>query len=616
MTARAMPAFMGVLAAFVAAVAADPPAGRTLPPGAVARLGGTGLRHADRPTCVAFSPDGTHVVTGGQDDTVRVWSVATGRQLAITYFNRFPRSVQYTHDGNRLAVNTLDGYVRYLHPDTLAETGSVLAPTLGLFTLSPDSRLTAARDTGDVIRVDELDASLAKLELPKGPAFAFHPGSKQIAAADKDGGVTVYQVTGGKPLFTATHGGELNGLAFRPDGRAIASAAVAGKVKVWELGKPEPLAEIDATGPVVFVGNGRLAAVRTAGIGVYDFAAKAWVHEVAEAAGAFAVSPDGTKLAAVGTGGTRVRIWDLPAGRQLHADDDEFPDPALIVPWPDGRGLFLVAGERGYLWPADRASATPAATFPGAVTAAAAGGVRLAVVTPNGLYVWDDFDPKRPLPAKPSRAVVVPGKDVRAVAVSPDGKLLAFGRDDRTVSLADAATGKVLRALPHQTAPLALAFTPDSGKLLLHGMDGYLRLFEIGDDADRQLWETSVPRAPRGSIAVSADGRHVAAVARNFVPVVDVATGRKVTTVTRGVEDAMFAAVGFSPDGRLVLTGTGGTTGAVQVWDVKGERLGQFSTGLGGVTRLAFFPDGTRAASAGTDEAVTVWDVTKYAAGK
>lgn len=616
MTARPLlvPVVLGLLVAV--AVGAEPP-GRRLPPGAVARLGGTGLRHADKPTCVAFSPDGTRVVTGGQDDTVRVWSVATGEQLAAASLNRFPRSVQFTHGGARLAVNTLDGYVRLLDPDTLRERTATLAPTVGLFTVSPDSRLLAARDTDGGIRVDELESGLGKLELPAGPVVAFHPDGKRVAAADPSGSVTIYQVTGGNPLQTLVHGGEMNGIAFSPDGKGVATASQS-KVKVWELGKSEPTAEVSATGPVMFVGTGRLAAARVggSGVGIYDLAAKAWVHELGEAAGAFAVSPDGTKLAAVGKGGNRIRLWDLATGRQLHADGDGFPDPALVVPWADGRGLFVVAGEHAYLWPTDRPSATPAGTFGGAVIEAAAGGGRLAIATRQAIHIWDDFDPKRALPAKPAR-VVEPAEDVRAVALSPDGKRLAFA-PDRSIVLADAATGKVLRPLPHKTAVLALAFTPDGGRLLVHGMDGYLRLFQIGDDAagDKQLWETSVPRAPRGSIAISPGGTQVAAVSRNQVPVMDLDTGKKLFVLGRQVDDGMFTTVAFGPDGRLLLTGTSGTAGGVQVWDAQGERLGQFSTGLGGVTRLTVFADGTRAVSAGTDEVVTVWNLKRFAAGK
>jgi WD40 repeat protein len=614
MSTRAMTAFLGLLVVLVAAAGAEPPAGRSLPRGAVAKLGGTGLRHADRPTCVAFSPDGKHVVTGGQDDTLRVWSVATGRQLAVTTFSRYARTVQFTHGGARLAINTLDGYIHFLDPETLRELATPLAPTVGLFTVSPDDRFVGTRDTNGVIRVDEVETGLSKLELPAGPVFAFHPDGKRIAAGDVSGHVTIYQLTGGKPLQTLVHGGELNGVAFRPDGRGIATASPS-KVRVWELGKSEPVAEIEATGPVTFLGDGRLVAVRPggSGVGVYDLAAKSWVHEVVEAAGAFAVSPDGTKLAAIGKGGTRVRMWDLPTGRQLHADDDGFPDPALLVPWADGRGLFLVAGGHAHLWPTDRASATAAGTFAGAVTEAAVGGGRLAVVTPRGVAVWDDFDPRQALPAKPSRVVVEPAEDVRAVALSPDGRRLAFA-PDRSVVIADAATGKVLRPLPHKTAVLALAFTPDGEKLLMHGMDGYLRLFQLGaEGGDKQLWEVSVPRAPRGSIALSPDGKRVMAVSRNFVPIIDIDTGKKLFQLTRQVEDGMFTTVATTPDGRLILTGTSGTSGGVQVWDAQGERLGQFSTGLGGVTRLAVYADGTRAASAGTDEVVTVWDLKRFA---
>src|SRR5688572_9374100 len=49
-----------------------------LPVGAIARLGQTRLRHAEKPTCVVFAPDGKTFMTGGEDGTVRVWSVATG----------------------------------------------------------------------------------------------------------------------------------------------------------------------------------------------------------------------------------------------------------------------------------------------------------------------------------------------------------------------------------------------------------------------------------------------------------------------------------------------------------------------------------------------------------
>jgi WD40 repeat protein len=67
----------------------------------------------------------------------------------------------------------------------------------------------------------------------------------------------------------------------------------------------------------------------------------------------------------------------------------------------------------------------------------------------------------------------------------------------------------------------------------------------------------------------------------------------------------------FTPDGRSLVVGTAGMSGRVELWDLESRRrVHTFTTGYGGISRLCVFPDGTRAASAGAEEAVTVWDLT------
>jgi WD40 repeat protein len=70
-----------------AAVAARPDtAGRAveggrLPNGATARLGTTRLRHGDGLVFAAYVPDGRSLVTASKDKTVRLWDLATGREV-------------------------------------------------------------------------------------------------------------------------------------------------------------------------------------------------------------------------------------------------------------------------------------------------------------------------------------------------------------------------------------------------------------------------------------------------------------------------------------------------------------------------------------------------------
>src|SRR5262249_10882735 len=55
--------------------------GDPLPAGALARLGTTRWRHGAPITFVAFGPEGQTLITAGQDNTIRLWDLATGKEI-------------------------------------------------------------------------------------------------------------------------------------------------------------------------------------------------------------------------------------------------------------------------------------------------------------------------------------------------------------------------------------------------------------------------------------------------------------------------------------------------------------------------------------------------------
>src|SRR5205085_9922949 len=69
---------------------------------------------------------------------------------------------------------------------------------------------------------------------------------------------------------------------------------------------------------------------------------------------------------------------------------------------------------------------------------------------------------------------------VNAVAVSPDGKLVASGSDDDTVRLWNPGDGKeVLRLKGHSDSVLSVAFSPSGALLASAGADDVIRIWEM-----------------------------------------------------------------------------------------------------------------------------------------
>src|SRR5436305_1353716 len=97
-------------------VCAAPPAvdqyGDPLPPGALARIGTSRLRHSSMVIGVCFAPDGKTLASCDWDNSVRLWDVATAKALA-----QFPNlgssvaSVHFSPDGKTLGAGTYGGTI-------------------------------------------------------------------------------------------------------------------------------------------------------------------------------------------------------------------------------------------------------------------------------------------------------------------------------------------------------------------------------------------------------------------------------------------------------------------------------------------------------------------------
>src|SRR5262249_19827252 len=147
-------------------------------------------------TFVAFGPDGKTLVTAGQDNTIRLWDLASGKEI-----RRFARPQANAPRPPRKGEKGADNEVKIEDVMVMMAAGG----NSGSFrvALAPDGKPLAAAG-GNVIRLWEVETGkeLRRIEsLPNGAAgLLFSPDSKTLAARGPGGVLYLWEADTGKPI--------------------------------------------------------------------------------------------------------------------------------------------------------------------------------------------------------------------------------------------------------------------------------------------------------------------------------------------------------------------------------------------------------------------------------
>lgn len=304
--------------------------GDPLPPGAIARIGTTRLGSAPRVSTLAFASDGNLIVTGSSDGRVTLWESATGRpSVTMEGHTHAVDSVSFSAEDGILASASgwsADPSVRLWK----APEGAALAPQEGEApaVFAPDGQSLAARYRGTKIRVWELvDAPGLFRELrvmDTGAAaerpingLAWSPDSKTIASVGSDLTIRLWDAATGRMARGMMEPGNPLCAAFSHDGTVLVTGSADRRLRFWEVGTGKEIETLEAhEGPiqrVQFTPDGKTLAsgAEDKTIRLWDATTRREVRRI-EGEPPFAFSPDGTRLAAR-HGGSTVLVWDLGA---------------------------------------------------------------------------------------------------------------------------------------------------------------------------------------------------------------------------------------------------------------------------------------------------------------
>jgi WD40 repeat protein len=205
--------------------------------------------------------------------------------------------------------------------------------------------------------------------------------------------------------------------------------------------------------------------------------------------------------------------------------------------------------------------------------------------------------------------------NIWSVAFSPDGRMVAAGVEDGRVKIWDVITWRQIASIKaHDGAVRAVAFSPAANMLATGGDDGAIRLWDPARLQEAIKFKTGQDGTPVFALAFSNNGKLLAAGrASGAIAFLDVKQGRELFVIN-GHEDSVRS-IAFSPDGKTLASC--GEDKSVKLWNVATRKQeAVFSQHSEAVWSVAFSPDGEILASGGRDKAIRLWDVgKKQAAG-
>ena len=537
--------------------------------------------HTGPVNSVAFSPDGSTLASGSEDNAIRFWDVNTGTHLHIIRGSITVPSLAYSPDGNRI-ISGSHSSVRLWNANK--GVGAYIKNVGNQFDLvtsvaySPDGNIIASGSEDNTIRFwDARTGSYPHVlrgHTDNVTSVAFSPDSNRIISGSLDQTVRLWNIKTRKLIRTLEgHTDGVNSISFSPDGSIIVSGSLDNTIRLWNADTGEHIRTIEGHTASVISVTFSLPDGNTIASSSVDNTIRFWNTNDGEhirtieghsgVVNSIDYSPDGNTIAS-GSSDNALRLWNANTGGHLHTITEHTGAINSVAFSPDEKTVASASAD-------------------------------------NTIRFWDVNTGTH------IRTLRGHTGSVNSVSFSPDGSIIASGSEDKTIRLWDANTGIHLRALSeHTDVVLSVSFSPDGALIASASADRSVRLWDANTGIHLRALPAYTGYPER--VAFSPDSKTIATGSKYYIiRLWDANTGEYIRTL-RGHRDDVYS-IAFSPDGKIIATGSRDKT--IHLWDANTDkRYPTLSGHTDHVTSVLFSPDSKIIATGSRDGTVLLWEHT------
>ncbi|HWG45247.1 MAG TPA: WD40 repeat domain-containing protein [Gemmataceae bacterium] len=571
---------------------------------------------------IRWSPDGSKILTSGQDQRLIIWEAKTGRQLrsiAATSATAAERAT-WSGDGARVLAGPRDYKMTLWDVVSGKRLRTLYGPSFSVICgcLNRDGSLgVLGTARGTVLVWDPKTGEIVQTLSGHAKAISSigitNDGTTAITGSE-DATAVVWDVAASKPIATLKgHKGRIRTVALTQDGKTAITTSEDRSTIIWDArsgtprhtlgGNFDPVARLECSddGNVVLTGD-------SLSIRLWDgkTGKKTGSIDLKGHTSAIGLSPDGTKYALAR--GSELGVWDVKTGERLPIDFGT-NGAVLCLAWHPKQPKLLVGSDTHHamIWSFDAATKhQPLVGHRGPVKAASwdQEGKRLLTGDDgHAATLWDAETLQR------LKSFPVGHWGVAAVSLNRDGsQALVVGEIEESAVLWDCKKAEKIRALRGPNHLQSAQWSLDGSRMFTSGRDSTIKVW----DARNGQLEKAIggSRDWVNNAAFSHDGTRIAVCYSSFQTSItyiwEVTTGKRLRTFEEHADQVTH--VCWNADSTQLATGSRDKT--IILWDVQsGKKLQTLKGHEAAITSLGWSPKGKFFASGSRDGSARIWDV-------